>query len=126
MSNSIFIDPSINTHTDEMVTVIVQFITKPAHEAVAIAKKSGVPLTLENANWAVEHSHNRFEQDIKKHLALNKVPYRINHIYKTTLNGVSLSLPGKEIKRLLHFKEVASIHANKEYHIDPPIQPNYS
>jgi hypothetical protein len=126
MNDKIFIDPSINIKTDELVTVIVQFKTKPAQEAVSIAEKSGVLLTIENANWAVEHSHKRFEQDLKRHLALNNIPYTINHIYKTVLNGVALTLPGKEIKRLLQFKAVASIHANKEYHIDPPIQPKYS
>lgn len=120
MNKKIYIDPTINMHTEEMVTVIIQFRTKTAQEAVAIAKNSGVPLSLENANWAVKHSHERFQEEVNRYLVPKQIPFKINYVYKTVLNGVSMSLPGNEIKTLLLFKEIESIHANKEYHLDPP------
>jgi hypothetical protein len=118
--NKIFVDPTIDMITDEMVTVIIQFSTKPAVEAMAIAKKSGIPLSLENANWAVKHSHERFQEEVKRYLVSKQIPYTINHVYQSVLNGVSMTLPGKDIKSLLQFKEIESIHANKQYQIDPP------
>lgn len=120
MTNKIIVDPAIDVNSDEMVTVIIQFRTKPAQEAVAIAKKSGVPLTLENANWAVKHSHERFQEEVKRYLDSKRIPYTINYVYQTALNGVSMTLPAKDIKLLLQFKEIESIHANNQYHIDPP------
>jgi hypothetical protein len=120
MTNKINVDPTIDVNSNEMVTVIIQFKTKPAQEAVAIAKKAGVPLTLENANWAVKHSHERFQEDVKRYLVPKRIPYTINYVYQSALNGVSMTLPAKDIKLLLQFKEIESIHANKQYHIDPP------
>jgi hypothetical protein len=119
MTNKINVDPTIDVKSDEMVTVIIQFRTKPAQEAVAIAKKAGVPLTLENANWAVKHSHERFQEEVKRYLDSKRIPYTINYVYQSALNGVSMTLPAKDIKSLLLFKEIESIHANKQYHIDP-------
>jgi hypothetical protein len=120
MTNKINVDPTIDVNSDEMVTVIIQFRTKPAQEAVAIAKKAGVPLTLENANWAVKHSHERFQEEVKRYLDSKRIPYTINYVYQSALNGVSMTLPAKDIKSLLSFKEIESIHANKQYHLDPP------
>jgi hypothetical protein len=125
MTNKINVDPAIDINSDEMVTVIIQFRTKPAQEAVAIAKKAGIPLTLENANWAVKHSHERFQEEVKRYLDSKRIPYTINYVYQSALNGVSMTLPAKDIKLLLQFKEIESIHANKQYHIDPPNPINY-
>jgi hypothetical protein len=120
MTNKIYIDPTIDMNSDEMITVIIQFNTKPSVEAMAIAKKAGIPLSLENANWAVKHSHERFQEEVKRYLVSKQIPYSINHVYQSVLNGVSMTLRGKDIKALLQFKEIGSIHANKQYHIDPP------
>lgn len=120
MTKQIFVDPSIDMYSEEMVTVIIQFRTKTAHEAVAIAKKAGVPLTLENATWAVKHSHERFQEEVKRYLVPKRIPYTINYVYQTALNGVSMTLPAKNVNSLLQFKEIESIHANKQYYIDPP------
>jgi hypothetical protein len=120
MTNKVIVDPAIDINSHEMVTVIIQFRTKPAQEAVAIAKKAGVPLSVENANWAVKHSHERFQEDVKRYLVPKRIPYTINYVYQSALNGVSMTLPAKEIKLLLQFKEIESIHANKQYQIDPP------
>ncbi|MHC0036887.1 protease inhibitor I9 family protein [Pseudoneobacillus sp. C159] len=120
MKKDIFVDPLINMSSSDMITVIIQFKTKPAQEAMAISQKSGQPITLEKAKWAVEQSHLRFQEDVKKHLVSKKIPFTINHVYKSALNGVSMSLPANNINTLLLFNEIESIHANQEYHIDPP------
>jgi hypothetical protein len=120
MTNKINVDPTIDVNSNEMVTVIIQFRTKPAQEAVAIAKMAGVPLAVENANWAVKHSHERFQEDVKRYLVPKRIPYTINYVYQSALNGVSMTLPAKDINLLLQFKEIESIHANKQYQIDPP------
>jgi hypothetical protein len=125
MNSNMYIDPTINMNSDNMVTIIIQFRTKPAQEAVLISQKSGVPISIENANWAVERSHERFQEEVKRYLVPKNVPFTINYIYKTALNGVSMNLPANEIKTLFQFKEIESIHANKEYHIDPPNIQNF-
>lgn len=121
MTTKVYIDPRIDTESSKVITVIIQFKTKPAQEAVELAKKGGVPLTLENASWAVEHSHERFKEELKRYLDSKHIPYKINYMYKTALNGVSMSIPANEIKTLLQSKEVQSIHANQEYQIDTPL-----
>lgn len=123
MTSDIHIDPEVDMTSEKMVEIIIHFKTLPAKVAVAIAEKSGVPLTLEQAKQEVEESHSRFRKDVERYLGQHQIPYSIKHTYKMALNGVSMKLPGKEIKRLLQSNEIASIYANKEIKLIPPPRP---
>jgi len=120
MTSAIHIDPEVDMISEKMVEIIIHFKTQPAKVAVAIAEMSGVPLTLEQAKQDVEESHSRFKKDVERYLGQNQIPYSIKHTYKMAFNGVSMKLPGKEIKRLLQSNEIAAIYANREIKLIPP------
>jgi hypothetical protein len=122
MTTDIYIDPEIDQKSEKEIVIIIHFKTIPAKTAVAQAEMSGVPLTLEKAKQDVEDSHVRFQEDIKRYLGKQQIPYTIIHTYKAALNGVAMKLPANEIKTLLQSAEIAAIYANKEYKLTPPPQ----
>lgn len=120
MINEIYIDPAIDMKSEKDVIIIIHFKTKPAKAALALAKMTGVPLTLEQAEKDVEDSHARFQKDVERYLGQAQIPYRIVHTYKSALNGAALKLPANKIHRLLQSDEIEAIFANKEYQLNPP------
>ncbi|MFD4705972.1 protease inhibitor I9 family protein [Gottfriedia sp. NPDC058432] len=123
MNPSFYVDPSIDFSTNQMTSIIIEFKTKPAVVAVKEAEAAGKQLTLEEATKQVEESHAKFQEEIKTLLEDQNVPYTIRHVYKTALNGVSMELPGKDIKRLSQSTVIARIYPNKKVHIMPPVTP---
>lgn len=122
MFPNIYIDPAINMISENEVTIIIYFKTQPAHVAVAAAKASGIPLTLEQAEQDVKNSHFRFQRDLDLLLGRHQIPYKVTNSYTTAVNGVALRLPANKIPMLLQSHEIAAIYANKEYKIEPPYQ----
>ncbi|MEI4831367.1 protease inhibitor I9 family protein [Bacillus sp. FJAT-53711] len=125
MTSASYIDPKIDMNSKKTVSIIIEFKTKPAKVAVALAKANGVSLTLEEAEQNVEDSHARFQKDVKRFLDQKQIPYSITHTYKSALNGVAMELPANEIKALLQSTEINAIYTNQEFHLDPPPQPTY-
>ncbi|PEJ56565.1 hypothetical protein CN601_01260 [Bacillus sp. AFS017336] len=123
MNPSFYVDPSIDFSTNEMTSIIIEFKTKPAAVAVKVAEAAGEQLTLEEATKQVEESHAKFQEELKTLLEDQQVPYKIRHVYKTALNGVSMEIPGKDIKRLSQSTVIARIYPNKKVHIMPPVTP---
>ena len=122
MIPNIYIDPAINMNSENDVTIIIYFKTQPAKVAVAAAKASGIPLTLEQAEQDVKNSHLRFQHDLDILLGRNHIPYKVTFTYTTAVNGVAVRLPANKIPVLLQSQEIAAIYANKEYKIEPPYQ----
>ncbi|MGM0829803.1 MAG: protease inhibitor I9 family protein [Bacillota bacterium] len=124
MNSSVKVDPSINLSSKKVVSVIIEFKTKPAQIAVLEAEAQGVDMTLDKAKEHVEQSHQAFEQELHAFLDDNEVEYRIKHRYKTAFNGVSMELPANDIKRLMGSSVISKIYPNQEIQLDPPIQPS--
>jgi hypothetical protein len=125
MNPSIYVDPAIDLSNEYTTSIIIEFKTKPAKIAVLEAEAKGIPLTIEEAKEKVEESHVRFQKELQTLLAKDQVPYTIKHTYKTAINGVSMELPGNQIKRLVESSSViAKIHPNKKIKLDPPISPS--
>ncbi|WHY88454.1 protease inhibitor I9 family protein [Neobacillus novalis] len=124
VTQNIYIDPKINMNSPAEVTIIINFKTKPAKTAVALAEASGIPLTLEQAEQDVKDSHERFLKDSEKYLGEKQIPYRIVHTYTAALNGVAMKLPANEIQTLLQSAEIEAIYANREIKLVPPVQPS--
>jgi Peptidase inhibitor I9 len=122
---SVNVDPAIDLSSQQTISIIIEFKTKPAKVAVLEAEAKGIPLTLEEAMEDVEESHRTFQEELQTLLDKNQVTYTVRHTYKTALNGVSMELPAKEIKRLVEFSTVISkISPNKQIKLDPPIAPS--
>ncbi len=123
MSTSFYVDPSIDLSSNQFISIIIEFKTKPAKIAVLEAEAEGKQLTLEEATKQVEESHELFQKELKILLDDHQIPYSIRHTYKTVLNGVSMDLPSMEIKRLLQSTVIEKIHLNRKVHLMPPIAP---
>ncbi|WP_341356933.1 protease inhibitor I9 family protein [Rossellomorea sp. y25] len=124
MNSAVKVDPSINLSSEKVVSVIIEFKTKPAKIAVLEAEAQGVDMTLDKAKEHVEQSHQAFEQELHAFLDDNEVEYRIKHRYKTAFNGVSIELPANGIKRLMGSSVISRIYPDQEIQLDPPIQPS--
>jgi len=123
MSSSFYVDPSIDLSSDQVVSIIIEFKTKPAKIAVLEAEATGKQLTLEEATKQVEESHKMFQKELKTLLADHQIPYSIRHTYTAALNGVSMDLPAIEIKRLLQSTVIEKIYPNRKIQLMPPIAP---
>jgi hypothetical protein len=125
MTPYVKVDPAIDLSSEQTISIIIEFRTKPAKVAVLEAEAKGIPLTLEEAMENVEESHKTFQEELRTLFDKNQVPYTVRHTYKTALNGVSMELPAKEIKRLVESSSVISkISPNKQIKLDPPITPS--
>jgi len=123
MSTSFYVDPTINLSSDKITSIIIEFKTKPAAVAVKEAEAEGKQLSLEEATKHVEESHQKFQEELNTFLDDYQVPYTIRHTYKTALNGVSMELPAKDIKRLSQSTVIEKIYPNRKIHLSPPITP---
>jgi hypothetical protein len=124
MNPSVHVDPSIDLSSNQTISIIIEFKTKPAKIAVLEAEAKGIPLTIEKAKEKVEESHATFQKELESLLDKNQVPYKVRNTYKTALNGVSMEIPANEIIRLAEASSVISkIHPDKKIQLDPPISP---
>ncbi|WP_045517264.1 protease inhibitor I9 family protein [Neobacillus niacini] len=125
MNPSVHIDPAIDLSSDQIISIIIEFKTKPAKIAVLEAEAKGIPLTIEEAKEKVEESHVTFQKELQTLLDKNQVPYTVRNTYKTAFNGVSMELPANEIIRLAESSSIISkIYPNKKIQLDPPISPS--
>ncbi|WP_256941420.1 protease inhibitor I9 family protein [Bacillus sp. EAC] len=123
MSASFYVDPTIDFSSEKIISIIIEFKIKPAKIAVQDAEAEGKQLTLEEATKNVEESHEMFQKELKTLLDDHQVPYTIRRTYKTVLNGVSMELPAKEIKRLQQSTVIEKIYPNRKVHLFPSITP---
>lgn len=121
MNPSVYVDPAIDLLSQQTISVIIEFKTKPAKVAVIESEAKGIPLTLEEAKKQVEESHLNFQNELHELLEKNQIPYTVRHKYTTALNGVSMELPANAIKKLAESSSVISkISLNRKIKLDPP------
>ncbi|RBP07902.1 S8 family serine peptidase [Rossellomorea aquimaris] len=111
-------------NSEEEITVIVEFHSKPSDVAVLEAAVEGKKLKKEEAKAKVDNEHNVFKQDVEKHLSnLNnkekKALPEITQTYKTAYNGVAIKLPANQVEQLLHSKAVKAVYKNQTFMVDP-------
>ncbi|UPM55429.1 S8 family serine peptidase [Gottfriedia acidiceleris] len=113
------ISSDVNLETDKPISVIVEFETKPSKIAMLESQLQGESLTSSSANQLVEESHENFKNDASK--ILKQKQYKIKRTYKTSFNGVSMTLPANQVKSLLKSTTVKAVWSDSEVHIDPPV-----
>lgn len=111
-------------NSEEEITVIVEFHSKPSDVAVLEAAVEGKELKKEEAKAKVDNEHKVFKQDVEKHLSnLNKKEKKalpeITQTYKTAYNGVAIKLPANQVEQLLHSKAVKAVYKNQTFTVDP-------
>lgn len=114
-----FQDGELNS--EEEISVIVEFHSKPSHVAVLEAKMKGKSLSKENAQAQVYQEHKIFKEDVEKHLTIKgkKNAPKIIRTYKSAYNGAAITLPANQVKDLLKSNAVKAIYKNITYTVDP-------
>ncbi|WHZ02641.1 S8 family serine peptidase [Neobacillus sp. YX16] len=118
------------------ISVIVQFKSKPGQVAVLDAALDGKSLTRDVAKSKVDQEHDSFKNDLKKifpatsaqrslpstkkGLNMVETPYQIKQSFKTSYNGVSMTLPANQVELLLQSDVVQSIYKDTTFTIEPP------
>ncbi|MQR94399.1 S8 family serine peptidase [Fictibacillus phosphorivorans] len=107
--------------SEEEISVIVEFQSKPSHVAVLEAKMKGKSLKKETAQAKVEEEHKIFKEDIEKHLTIKgkKNSPKITRTYKSAYNGAAITLPANQVEDLLKSKAVKAVFKNVTYNVDP-------
>lgn len=133
------VHPDINLDNESPVEVIIEFKQDPAKVELAKAKYSGKGQTLsqETLEDKVEKSHKEFKKlvegievdnsDEKNNLSnIDKAESEviIKQEYRDAFNGVSMSLPGTEIKGLLESGLVERVFTNENVKLDLPASNN--
>ncbi|UOY94213.1 S8 family serine peptidase [Ectobacillus sp. JY-23] len=107
--------------TEEEVSVIVEFRSKPSHVAVLEAKAKGKSLTKAAAQAQIDKEHKVFKEDLEKYVGTKgkqKVPV-ITQAYKTAYNGVAITLPANQVQELLQSEAVKAVYKNVVYMVEP-------
>ncbi|KAA0566670.1 S8 family serine peptidase [Bacillus sp. CH30_1T] len=116
------ISSDVNLNNDEDLDIIVQFQVDPAAVQVANEKakgKSVSALRLEDAQEKVEKSHKEFKEKINQSKSAKKS--KIKKEYKNAFNGVSMTLPAKEVLELIELQEVKAVWIDQEIQLDLPV-----
>ncbi|MFG6494811.1 S8 family serine peptidase [Fictibacillus sp. UD] len=108
-------------NSEEEISVIVEFHSKPSHVAVLEAKMKGKSLKKETAQAQVDQEHKNFKEDVEKHLTIKgkKNAPRITRTYKSAYNGAAITLPANQVEDLLKSNSVKAVYKNITYTVDP-------
>lgn len=117
--------------SDQEISVIVEFKSKPEKVAVLDAAIKGKNLSAEEAKNKIDHEHTTFKNDVKRILPSTllksgKKSYEITRSFKTAYNGVSMKLPANEVETLLQSDAVKAVYKSVTFTIDPPINSDSS
>ena len=119
------IAPNINTESDGLVDIIVEFKQAPAKVEVVKQAAKGVRTTTKAAAEKVEKSHSEFKQKFnsmknKKSASPGLQEAKITKEYRSAINGVAMSIPGNEIKSLLDSGVVKRVWKDEVVQLDLP------
>ncbi|GGB69854.1 S8 family serine peptidase [Fictibacillus barbaricus] len=114
--------------SDEELTVIVEFKSKPAKVAVLEAAMDGKSLTIGQAKRNVDQEHSAFEEEIKRIVptAKKQSSYKITRHFKTVYNGVSMKLAANEVEQLLQSDAVKAVYKSVPFTVKPPLDEDFA
>ncbi|OME98093.1 hypothetical protein BK124_12705 [Paenibacillus amylolyticus] len=119
------IDPKVNTKSNDLVQVIIQFKSEPAAVALKRARLVNEKLSELTAASRVKQNHQQFKQHIKslqqkRGLSYDAASIQITQEYETALNGVALTVPGVAVEDLMKSGVVKKVWADQEVVLDLP------
>ncbi|MEK3703902.1 S8 family serine peptidase [Paenibacillus sp. FSL R7-0198] len=119
------IDSKVNTKSNDLVKVIIQFNSEPAAVALKRAGLKNEKLSELTAASRVKQNHQQFKQHIKslqqkRGLSYDAASIQITQEYETALNGVALTVPGVAVEDLMKSGVVKKVWADQEVVLDLP------
>jgi minor extracellular serine protease Vpr len=97
---------------DEMATVIVE-VNKPC---VIEAQNRNVVLRL--LNPVTEEILKREQEALLEELKNSGLNFELGYTFQNLLNGFSIRIKGKDMEKLLKFKEIKNVYENKEIKVE--------
>ncbi|UOY92572.1 S8 family serine peptidase [Ectobacillus sp. JY-23] len=119
--DGLHISPSIDTTSDKLIDVIVQFREDPAQVAVEKAAAKGKKLDAKVARDKADKAHHIFRQQLGAKLK-KKAGIQVQREFRHAFNGVSMQIPANQAQELIAIDGVKAVWSNTEVHIDPPVQ----
>ncbi|MBM7585938.1 subtilisin family serine protease [Bacillus pakistanensis] len=125
------IAPTINTNSDGLVDVIVEFNQAPAKVEVMKQSAKGVRTTTKAAAAKVEKAHHEFKESFnsmknKKGASPQLKEAKITKEYRSVITGVAMTIPGNEIEGLLASGVVKRVWKDEVVQLDLPSKKEYA
>ncbi|WP_417900937.1 S8 family serine peptidase [Bacillus haimaensis] len=119
------IAPNINTQSEGLVDVIVEFHQAPAKVEVMKQAAKGIRTTANEAAVKVEKAHNKFKESFnsmknKRDASPQLKEAKITKEYRSAINGVAMSIPGNEIESLLDSGVVKRVWKDETVQLELP------
>jgi subtilisin family serine protease len=121
--SGLFLNSTVNLESEQTVTVIVSFKSKPQKVAVLEAAVKGENLSVDKAKSKAEADHTTFTNDLKT-IFKNKSDgsYKVKREYKHAFNGVALEVPANKINELMKSDAVQAIYSDSSVMVEPPVK----
>lgn len=116
--SGLLLSPDVDLESDQTISVIVEFKTKPSKIAMLESQIQGTSLSSTSANQLVEESHEKFKKDASR--ILKQKQYEIKRSFKTAFNGVSMTLPANQVEALLQSDSVKAVWSDTKVQIELP------
>ncbi|MGR3765734.1 S8 family serine peptidase [Rossellomorea sp. NS-SX7] len=119
------ISPTINTESEGLVDIIVEFKQAPAKVEVMKQAAKGLRTTAKDASVKVEKAHSEFKQSVnslkyQKSASPQLKEAKITREYRSAIVGVAMSIPGNEIESLLDTGVVKRVWKDETVQLDLP------
>lgn len=103
---------------EEMVEIVVQFVTMPSEMIKLYNRQQGVYTTKAQAETVAEAAHVRFNNALNKLTSLNRSVSKIEIIgeHSTLFNGVYLRVPAGMVEQIAALSEVYCVTPNVTYY----------
>lgn len=112
------ISEDIDTKSDEMVSVIVEFVTEPT--AMSYKAKSE---TFTLTKGKVDRDHRVFEKFINNMPSTYSTEaIEVKNSYTNVFNGVSLNIKSSDVEKLLSCGVVKRVHKDYEVTVERPVE----
>ncbi|NLP52434.1 S8 family serine peptidase [Bacillus sp. RO1] len=119
------ISPNINTQSEGLVDVIVEFHQAPAKVEVMKQAAKGIRTSEKEAAVKVEKAHKKFKESFnsmknKKDASPQLKEAKITKEYRSAINGVAMAIPGNEIESLLDSGVVKRVWKDETVQLELP------
>jgi minor extracellular serine protease Vpr len=107
-TNRVYIDPSINTSSNERIKVIVEYETKPAAVQGYLAKQANKKFNQASAVQALEKE----QSTIAAQLKAKNIAFQETNTFQTVFNGAAVEMKASDIPKLKEIDGILAVHAN--------------
>jgi minor extracellular serine protease Vpr len=107
-TSKVYIDPAINTTSQDMIKVIVEYESKPAAVQGYQAKQSKMKFSQASIVQTLEKEQNAIASQLKA----KNITFQETNTYQTVFNGASIELKASDVPKLQEIDGIRAVYAN--------------